>query len=120
MHKVRLWAAEAAKKFRHKTRRFQRLSRHHLFRCFFAFIAQRRLRFHNQFFKQQKQQIMEMNLSLAALNNVSEIDVVYKKKCNCKMSERPLITTSKDGYEVFLHYWNGDKIDLLEEFKVLL
>lgn len=63
---------------------------------------------------------MEKTLSLEALNNVSEIDIVYKRKCHCKMSQRPMVTTSKDCYEVFLHYWNEDKIDLLEEFKVLL
>ncbi len=63
---------------------------------------------------------MEINMSLETLNNVSEIDIVYKRKATCKMSERPLVTTSKDGYQIFLHYWNEDKIDLLEEFKVLL
>ncbi len=63
---------------------------------------------------------MEKKLSLEELNNVSEIDIIYKRKCNCKVSERPMIATSKDGYEVFLHYWNDDKIELLEEFKVLL
>ncbi len=62
---------------------------------------------------------MENNLSLEVLNNVSEIDIVYKKKANCKASERPMISTSSDGYEVCLHYWNQDKIELLEEFKVL-
>ena len=63
---------------------------------------------------------MEKNFSLEELNNVSEIDIVYKRKSKCKVSERPKIITSKDGYEVFLHYWNEDKIELLEEFKVLL
>ena len=53
------------------------------------------------------------------LNNVSEIDIVYRKKVTCKISERPQITTSNDAYRVFLHYWDKDKIDLLEEFKVL-
>ena len=62
---------------------------------------------------------MENNLSLEVLNNVSEIDIVYKKKATCKVSERPMISTSKDGYEVCLHYWNQDKIELIEEFKVL-
>ena len=62
---------------------------------------------------------MENRLSLEALNNVSEIDIVYKKKATCKLSERPVISTSKDGYEICLHYWNQDKIDLVEEFKVL-
>ena len=62
---------------------------------------------------------MENNLSLEVLNNVSEIDIVYKKKVTCKVCERPMISTSGDGYKICLHYWNHDKIDLLEEFKVL-
>ena len=62
---------------------------------------------------------MEKKLSLEELNNVSEIDIVYKKKITCKVSQRPLITTSSDGYEVCLHYWDQGKIELLEEFKVL-
>ena len=62
---------------------------------------------------------MEKMLSLEVLNNVSEIDIVYKRKANCKIAERPLISSSSDAYQVFLHYWNGDKIDLLEEFKVI-
>lgn len=62
---------------------------------------------------------MEKKFSLAELNNVSEIEIVYKRKVACKVSERPQISTSSDGYEVFLHYWNDGKIELLEEFKVL-
>src|SRR4029078_5063198 len=62
--------------------------------------------------------IMENNLSLEVLNNVSEIDIVYKRKITCKVSERPLISSSSDIYKVCLHYWNQDKIELLEEFKV--
>ena len=63
--------------------------------------------------------VMEKNLSLEVLNNVSEIDIVYKKKVTCKVSERPKISHSADGYQVCLHYWNHDKIELQEEFKVL-
>ena len=62
---------------------------------------------------------MEKKLSLEELNNVSEIDIVYRKKVNCKVSERPLIKSSSDVYEILLHYWDKDKIDLIEEFKVL-
>ena len=62
---------------------------------------------------------MEKRLSLDELNNVSEIDIVYKKKINCRVSERPQINTSHNAYEIFLHYWNTDKIELVEEFKVL-
>ncbi len=62
---------------------------------------------------------MEKKLSLEVLNNVSEIDIIYKRKINCKVSERPQVNSSRDGYEILLHYWNDDKIELLEEFKVL-
>ena len=62
---------------------------------------------------------MEKNLSLEALNNVSEIDVVYKRKVKVKMSERPLIQSSRDAFELLLHYWEEDKMELLEAFKVL-
>jgi DNA repair protein RadC len=62
---------------------------------------------------------MEKKLSLEELNNVSEIDIVYKRKINCKVSERPKMNSSSDGYEILLHYWDKDKIELLEEFKVL-
>lgn len=62
---------------------------------------------------------MENRFSLEELNNVSEIEIVYKRKVRCKMSERPQITSSQDAYDVLLHYWDKDKIDLLEEFKVL-
>jgi DNA repair protein RadC len=63
---------------------------------------------------------MESNLTLEQLNNVSEIDIVYKKKVNCCVWERPHIKDSQDSYQICLHYWNLDKIDLQEEFKVLL
>ena len=62
---------------------------------------------------------MEKMLSLQVLNNVSEIDVIYKRQVNVRMSDLPLIQSSLDCYEVFSHYWDPGKIDLLEEFKVL-
>ncbi|MBN8876780.1 MAG: JAB domain-containing protein [Sphingobacteriales bacterium] len=62
---------------------------------------------------------MEKRLSLETLNNVAEIEIVYRKKVNCKVSERPQVTSSADTYEILMHYWNQDKIELLEEFKVL-
>lgn len=62
---------------------------------------------------------MESYMSLDVLNNVSEIDVVYKRKVACKVSQRPQITNSAATYQLLMHYWNSDKIELLEEFKVL-
>ena len=62
---------------------------------------------------------MESRLSLQELNNVAEVEIVYRRKPNCKPSERPVIRTSSDSYAVFMHYWNLDTIELIEEFKVI-
>ena len=62
---------------------------------------------------------MEQRLSLEMLNNVAEIEVVYRKKSSVRASERPQVTRSSDGFEILKHYWDEDKIDLVEEFKVL-
>lgn len=62
---------------------------------------------------------METRLSLEELNNVAEIEIVYRKKTNCKISERPQVTRTQDCYDIFMHYWNLDTIDLFEECKVL-
>ncbi len=49
---------------------------------------------------------------------VAEVELVYKTKI--KASDRPKVTTSKDCYELLLNLWNDGKIELQEEFKVLL
>lgn len=49
---------------------------------------------------------------------VAEVELVYKTKV--KASERPKITSSKDSYDLLLQYWNKDKLELLEQFKVIL
>ena len=41
---------------------------------------------------------MENKLSLEMLNNVSEIEVIYKRKVNVKASERPTVITSRDCF----------------------
>ncbi|MFN8288979.1 MAG: JAB domain-containing protein [Chitinophagaceae bacterium] len=62
---------------------------------------------------------MKAKFDLTQLQNVSEIDVVYRKKVRAKMSDRPTIIRPSDCYNAFLHYWNPDTIELVEEFKVL-
>lgn len=49
---------------------------------------------------------------------VAEVELVYRTKV--KPSERPKITCTADAYEVLQKIWNRDKIELVEEFKVLL
>jgi DNA repair protein RadC len=49
---------------------------------------------------------------------VAEIQLVYKT--NVKPSERPKITTSLAAYELLMKDWDESRIELQEQFKVLL
>lgn len=49
---------------------------------------------------------------------VSEIELIYKTKV--KASERPKITTSSDCYRLFLKQWDVNKLEFVEQFKVML
>jgi DNA repair protein RadC len=49
---------------------------------------------------------------------VSEIDLVYRSKI--KAADRPIVKTSQQGYELLLSNWDQNKIELQEEFKILL
>ena len=60
---------------------------------------------------------MEKKSFVEAIANVAEVELVYKSKV--KPSERPLITSSLDAYNVIKLLWDDDKIDLVEQFKVM-
>ena len=62
--------------------------------------------------------IMESLCTAADGMQVSEVELVYKSKV--KASERPQVTTSKDVYELFKKYWDDNKIEFVEQFKILL
>lgn len=49
---------------------------------------------------------------------VAEIEVSYKP--HYKVAERPQISSSNDAYEIFIQQWSMSKIELVEEFKILL
>jgi DNA repair protein RadC len=49
---------------------------------------------------------------------VAEIQLIYKSKV--KASLRPKITSPGVAADVFRKYWDTDKIDFIEQFKVLL
>jgi DNA repair protein RadC len=51
-------------------------------------------------------------------NQISEVELVYRSKV--KASLRPILTSSKDVYELLLRSWDKNKIELQEQFKVLL
>src|SRR4051812_42934561 len=52
------------------------------------------------------------------LLNVAEVELVYRSKV--KASQRPQIRCSKDCYDILLKSWNENKIEFVEQFKVLL
>src|ERR1043166_9862792 len=58
-----------------------------------------------------------MESTLKALYQIAEIQLVYKTKI--KASQRPIITTSKDAFNIFLQTWDANKINLQEQFKAL-
>lgn len=52
-----------------------------------------------------------------AWTQVSEIELIYKSKV--KASERPKVTTSRDAYQLLKQNWDENKIEFVEQFKVL-
>lgn len=58
----------------------------------------------------------------AVLNNnwlvASEVELIYKSKV--KASERPKIDSSYSAFQLALKAWDENKIELLEQFKVLM
>jgi len=49
---------------------------------------------------------------------VSEVELIYRSKVMAK--DRPKITDSKTAYEILLQSWDENKIELQEQFKILL
>lgn len=50
--------------------------------------------------------------------HAAEIEISYKPKF--KASERPQIDSSLKAFNIFSYNWNEDKIEYLEEFKIVL
>jgi len=61
---------------------------------------------------------MEKLQNQISLFQVSEIEVTYRPKF--KSSERPRISCSKDIYEILYQNWDMNKMELQEQFKVIL
>ena len=51
-------------------------------------------------------------------HQVAEIQLTYRS--NVKPSQRPKVNSSKDAFEIFRQSWDLDKIELMEQFKVML
>ena len=52
------------------------------------------------------------------LNNLSEVQLVYRTKI--KPTNRPKVGKLEDAVEIFRKYWDGDRIEHIEEVKILL
>ena len=50
--------------------------------------------------------------------HVAEVELVYKTKV--KASQRPQISTAEDTVKILRQVWDADKIEMTEQFKVLL
>jgi DNA repair protein RadC len=60
---------------------------------------------------------MERGMNQTEWNKVAEVELIYKSKV--KASQRPQITSSKDAYQLLLQIWDDNKIEFVEQFKVL-
>jgi DNA repair protein RadC len=56
--------------------------------------------------------------NIFTLFKVTEVELIYRNKV--KPSERQTITTPEDAYDIFLKAWDMNKIDLVEQFSILL
>lgn len=49
---------------------------------------------------------------------VDEIELVYRRRTN--IQNRPVISNSRDVYDVLMAHWDDSKLELLEQTKVIL
>ncbi len=52
------------------------------------------------------------------VSKFEEVQLIYRNKTLAK--NRPSVKTPEDAYEIFIHHWNLEQIELLEESKILL
>lgn len=61
---------------------------------------------------------MEKLPNQITLFQVAEITVSYQPKF--KASEKPTVSSSKDVYNFFYHNWDNTRIEMIEQFKIML
>lgn len=61
---------------------------------------------------------MESMMTTRELFEIAEIELIYRSKI--KPSRRPTITSSSDAYGLFLQIWEDGKLELIEQFNILL
>jgi DNA repair protein RadC len=65
-----------------------------------------------------KLMIMDMEMNATDLLKVAEVELVYRTFV--RPSRRPKVTAAALAYNYFLQGWNADKIELVEQFKLML
>lgn len=61
---------------------------------------------------------MEQQMNLLALHTVAEVELIYKSKV--KASQRPILKSSRECYDLLIQTWDENKIEFVEQFKVIL
>lgn len=60
---------------------------------------------------------MEQLMNVSVLKTVAEVELIYKSKV--KPSESPMVKSSKDCYELLRLTLDENKIEFVEQFKVI-
>ncbi|MDB5230781.1 MAG: repair protein [Chitinophagaceae bacterium] len=61
---------------------------------------------------------MKQEMNLESTFSIAEVELVYRTKV--RASNRPQISDSKIAFQILLSSWDPDKIELVEQFKILL
>jgi DNA repair protein RadC len=62
--------------------------------------------------------VMENSKNQQEWYQIQEVELIYKSKV--KASLRPVVTSAKQAYDVLWQTWDKNKVELQEQFKVLL
>lgn len=60
---------------------------------------------------------MEIKSNNPVWYHLAEVELVYKTKV--KPSQRPQVSSTEDCFKILRQVWDADKIEMIEEFKVL-
>lgn len=58
------------------------------------------------------------SIDVQSLFTITEVELIYRNKV--KPADRRQIKAAADAYEILLATWDMNKIELVEEFKILL
>lgn len=59
-----------------------------------------------------------MAIDIQPLFKITEVELIYRGKT--KVAERPKVTCSREAHELFRRSWDPNRIELVEQFKILL